>query len=805
MRGRWLVGTAAALVVLLFAGQWLADLLADRWWAGALIPEAAGFVSGVHLLRLTLDAAAVLVGTAWFTGHLLIVHRAIGSVQISRQVANLEIREAVTPATLLPLALALGVTLGLVTGLGAGRDWPAFALAWQGVTYGVSDPYLNRDLGVFVGQLPLWLLLHGFARLLLWSALLVVAALYAALGALRWQRGRPAITDHARRHLGFLLAGCALALAWGCLLAPFRAAASGAPAAAEWSTLELSTLALVGAGLAAAAISALWALRGQHLLMVAGWGVLLAGALVVKLALPGEAVPADDAQAAARMALDRTAYGLDRLDDSPGTSASRPGPGVPSLWSGASIGRLVTADSQVLEAAAPTTIAAGGEAVPVWLVVRHAPSGPASVLAIADGQAGPAAAPLSYRVGDSLAYPGLVTYATLGPAAIHPGAPRLMVDSGPNGLAAGGAARRVVLAWALQSPRLLSASAPGVRVRWHLAPRGRLERLAPFASWDVPRLLVIGGSLAWVAHGYLASPTFPGSTRITEASGTIGALEAGLIGTIDAATGATEIYLLPDAGPLTRSWAAISQGVVRPTGELPAPLAMMAPYPPRLFDAQSKVLESPAWRVGALAGRVADTPGEPAPPTLVWEGGHRQALVAAYERGDGQRVRALLLGRATESGRRLALLRLGDAGSLPGPAAAQALWDRFPSYEQLLDSVVRSGSRFERGPYRVLPAGEEPVAYPPWYALDPVGRVAKPYVWVAQGDRAGAGRSFAEAWQNLRGEGAPLPPGSGPRTQLEEARIWMLRADSALRAGDWEGFGRAFGALRQALGGGRGE
>ena len=128
-RGRWLVGTAIALVVLLFAGQWLADLLADRWWAGALIPEAEGFVSGVRLLRLTLDAAAVLVGTAWFTGHLLIVHRAIGSVQISRQVANLEIREAVTPATLLPLALALGVTLGLVTGLGSGRDWPAFALA----------------------------------------------------------------------------------------------------------------------------------------------------------------------------------------------------------------------------------------------------------------------------------------------------------------------------------------------------------------------------------------------------------------------------------------------------------------------------------------------------------------------------------------------------------------------------------------------------------------------------------------------------------------------------------------------------
>jgi hypothetical protein len=57
--------------------------------------------------------------------------------------------------------------------------------------------------------------------------------------------------------------------------------------------------------------------------------------------------------------------------------------------------------------------------------------------------------------------------------------------------------------------------------------------------------------------------------------------------------------------------------------------------------------------------------------------------------------------------------------------------------------------------------------------------------------------------ENLRGSGAPLPPGFGPTTPLEEARRWMLRADSALHAGDWEGFGRAFGALREALGVGR--
>ncbi len=795
-RGRWLVGTAAAIVVLLFAGQWVADFLAERWWAGALVPEAASFVSGVRFLRLTLDTAAVLLGTAWFTGHLLIVHRAIGSVQISRQMANLEIREAVTPATLLPLAVGVGIALGVIVGIGAGRDWAVVALAWQGVTYGVTDPFLHKDLGVFVAQLPLWVLLHSFARLLSWGALIVVGVIYAVLGAVRWQGGRPAMSDHARRHLGLLLAGVALVLGWGFLLTPYEVAATAAPAAAAWGTMELTTLALAGACLAAAAISILWALRGHHLLMVAGWAVLFIGSIFAWMMPAGTTETTEHPAAEDRVVFDRLAYGLEGLDDGAARTPTVSGVGVPSLWSRASIGRLVTADSQTLESVVQTTIAMNGATVPVWLVLRVPPTGPAAVLAIGDGATDGNSGPLSYRAGDSLAYPGLVTFTTLPSVAIRPGAPRLIVDSGPRGLLVGGAARRVVLAWSLQSARVFGASGVTTRVRWRLSPRARLEALAPFASWESPRLLIVGGALIWAAHGYLGSEYFPGSTRI----GTLGSLEAGLLGAVDAVTGTTTIYLLPDAGLITRGWADISQGVVRPTSETPAELARMTPYPTRLFEAQSSLLESSPWRTGTLVGRPTVPPGEPAPPTVVWEGGTGFALATGYERGDDRRVRALLVGRVTASGRRLDLLQLSESGSLPGPSGSQAIWDRFPSYEQMLDSIVRRGAQFERGPYRILPLGDTSLAYQPWYAFDAEGRVKMPYVAVAQGTRVGAGRSFGAAWDNLRGAGAPLPPGFAPSTPLEEARRWMNRADSAIRAGDWEGFGRAYGALRQALG-----
>ena len=95
-RRRHLAAALAGLVLLLFAGRWIAAFLADRWWAAELSPAAVAFLTQWHVLRLTLQIGGVLVASAWFIGQLLLVYRAVGSVQIRRHVANLEIREALT-------------------------------------------------------------------------------------------------------------------------------------------------------------------------------------------------------------------------------------------------------------------------------------------------------------------------------------------------------------------------------------------------------------------------------------------------------------------------------------------------------------------------------------------------------------------------------------------------------------------------------------------------------------------------------------------------------------------------------------
>jgi hypothetical protein len=56
-----------------------------------------------------------------------------------------------------------------------------------------------------------------------------------------------------------------------------------------------------------------------------------------------------------------------------------------------------------------------------------------------------------------------------------------------------------------------------------------------------------------------------------------------------------------------------------------------------------------------------------------------------------------------------------------------------------------------------------------------------------------------EAWLNLRGQISPTAIGTGAEATLEQARLLILRADSALKRGDLPGLGRALAYLLDLL------
>ncbi len=801
LRARRTALAVVAVVAVLFAGRWTAGFLADRWWGASISPFASDFLTQFNLLRLVLDGAGTLAAASWFTGHLLLVHRAIGTVEISRRIANVEVRERLTPELLIAGAGAAGLLLGLLTGGDLSRHWQTVALAWQGVRFGAADPVLGNDAGLYVAQLPLWSMVAGFARLLVLGALVLVPLLYAVVGAVRWIDGRPAINDHARRHVGWLLAALALLLAVGALLDPLRRVGGqyGVPGGESLKVAQVVAPLLAGTCLMAALLSAFWAHRARHIVLVAGWCVL-ALAFLLGRGLATALVEPDDlpaGSAAARAQADAIAYALRNVQhealDAP--SSGRP-PLHPSLWQPDQLVRTIPHDSVFSVALDPTWITAARSDRPVWLMISRRQGEAPRLEAVADDAVGNIGTPLYYQAPDSVAIPAPTPFISLSSRTLYPGSEPQAFDS-TMGIATGRWPRRLLLAWALQRGDLLAATPPTSRIAWERRPIDRLRKLAPYAQWGRPVPRVVGERLLWVADGYVSARFFPLSSRATFHGDDIGYVRAPFVGLVDAATGVTRICLRPDPGPIARAWAALSHGVVESWDSLDPTLRTLLGYPADLFRIQAPLLAVPGL---TLISRSDSTTGGVALHDVLWETGTRAPVrVAAYAAGSPQRLAAVLYGRS-DAGVPMLILRQADSSDvLPTPEALQRQWSRFPSFTQLADSARVAGTSLTAGHVRLWQSGQGVGALQVWYA--PLGAEGVSVVWIslAAGGRVGAGRTLAEAWSNLQGLSVPAVPGAAPEAVLLEARKWLRQADSALRAGDLSRFGRAFEALRQLL------
>jgi uncharacterized membrane protein (UPF0182 family) len=786
-RRRGLLAGLAAAIVLLFAGRWIASFLADGWWAEQFSPAARSLLSRIRLLRLAIDAAAVLVAAAWFIGHLTAVVRAVGSVQIPRHVANLEFREAVRNDFLFAGAVGTGVVLGLLLGLDASAHWPAVILAWQGVHTGAVEPLLGRDTGLYLAQLPLWRVLHEFVLALVVVATALVATLYGVIGAIRIERRRLAINDHARAHLGLLLAALALALAWGYALEPFELVASyeGAPSAGEFRRISVIAPALMGVALMVAALSALWSFRARHALAAAAWAILVAASVaghhLAPLVARGDVGPA--APDSVLRALESSAYDLGgiRRESSPVLIAA-------PLFDADAARQIFAAQEDVATIDAGS-IVSGAIQQPAWLVLTGTRDAPARLVAVAADRASGAGGPLFYRPGDSLAYPSPYAAVTLSQGSVRPGAPRYIVGEIAHGVPVGPLPRRLALAWALQAGELLGSTPATLRIDWALSPGQRLAALAPFASWSGVRARVVDGQAVWIADGYVTAQGFPLVEPATWRGGRAGFVRAAFLGVVDAATGATRVFLRDEGDPVAAGWAEISDGVVEPSSALAPRVAQAAGYPAELFALQAEVL-----------GTRSDGPGRPAVPRpggravlAAWDTSGADVLLVPFHAGDGSRVTSLL----SATGGAPPVLSPVESG-LAAARALERRWARFATFAPIQDSIIGAGAELRVSEVQYWTTPEGLGALQVHTAARPGARPAIVWVTVATGRRLGAGRSFSEAWENLQGTVVSAPPGSTPGA-LSEARHWMRLADEALRRSDWAAFGRAFDALRGVL------
>ena len=500
-----LVGVVGAAAVLL-VGRLFAVVIAERWYA-----EALG-VGNALAARVRLDAALRLL-TAGSTfvlalANLLAVRQSIVSLALPRQVGDLAIAEAVPGAILTAGAVALAGLLAL----GAACLAPATLatqLALDGVTFGVSDPYLFRDVGFYVAWLPFerWLFETAAALLALVSA--VTVCLYAATPSIRLEGGRWRVAGWVRRHLAVLAGAGLLLLAWAWRLAAFDVVgAADAVFGAVTHRVRLPYARLAPyAALVGAVLVGRWLWSGR-------WRAALglAGALVLAVPLGREVLVA--------------------VGSRQGTLARRAEWDAPYARTRAAFAGWAL-DSSARWAAA-MGVAAEDDAPP---------GDPSSA-----GEDGP-----------------------LESARFAPAAGRYAVVDDPTGTvrapALSGAWRRLWLAWSLRTPGLLRAGwgLASPRLVTRRDPVERLASVYPFLTPVGPARLAPGPmGPRWTVDLFIVADRAPISSAVSLGGRSIRYARRVAIGTVDASTGAVGLILQGEPDPVLRAWMAVAPDLFRP-------------------------------------------------------------------------------------------------------------------------------------------------------------------------------------------------------------------------------------------------
>lgn len=501
-RGRRLAAGIATVAVVLIAGRAAALLFSDSTWFAAL--GATSVWTDQVTSTATLYGVALVLGTAFAWFNMTAVRRSVVALIVPKRVGNVEFGEEIPSGRLRVVTLAMSVFIA-AAGTLALPSWTVLAAWRSGITFGELDPYFQLDLSQYVAWLPLERAAYDWAVVLFATVSLLVVALYSLTPSLRWSRRGVRATTHARRHVTVLGTILLLLAAWSFRLAAFELLAHGSgPGGAftrtdhVWLIPADVVLSVVTLGIALVLLAAGW--MGQTGMALAAVTIVLAAALATRVAGPLVAAALAANPAAARA----EAPYADIRDIY--TARAFPPPGaLPSA--------LAAADSAVLATAGHLTVR--GAALP------------------------PAVFPGAHGAG------------------VEPDparqlrAPRL-----------GRGVTRVLNAWALQNPRLLSGDVPATAaILRRRDVRERISAIAPiFAQSRTVGTAPSATGIVWIVDLFATSGSYPlsrgehvGARRITYSH------HAGTA-YVNGGTGAVVIVPDPTLDPIAGAWFAAHPG-----------------------------------------------------------------------------------------------------------------------------------------------------------------------------------------------------------------------------------------------------
>jgi hypothetical protein len=357
----------------------------------------------------------------------------------------------------------------------------------------------------------------------------------------------------------------------------------------------------------------------------------------------------------------------------------------------------------------------------------------------------------------------------------------------------------------------------------------RIQRIAPFFEYDRDPYIVItdDGRLVWMLDGYTTTDRYPYSDPVR---GLGNYIRNSVKVTVDAYHGTVTFYLADPGDPLAATYARAFPGLLQPLASMPADLRRHIRYPEDLFAIQARKYATyhmldpqvfynheDLWAVPRRTFDGHEREMEPYYTIMRLPGESREEfiLLTLFNPSRRDNMIAWLAARSDpEHYGRLVVYNFPKQKLVYGPRQIDARIDQDPVISQQLSLWNQRGSTVIRGSLLAIPLEQSLVYVQPLYlaaseqgALPELRRVI-----VAHGNQiameptleASLARIFggriAPAPPAAATAGAPGPaPEAGDRASAQRAWEAWLRAQDALRRGDWAAYGAEQKRLEDAL------
>ena len=363
----------------------------------------------------------------------------------------------------------------------------------------------------------------------------------------------------------------------------------------------------------------------------------------------------------------------------------------------------------------------------------------------------------------------------------------------------------------------------------------RVRALAPFILWDDdPYPVIHRGRIVWMIDGYTASAMYPAARTIDlPGAGEVSYLRNSVKATIDAVSGEVVLYAFDAADPMLRTYANAFPQLFRPVETMPADLRAHVRYPTLYLREQAQLLGQyhlvnadafyrgeDVWQL-PVTGESAGAQSLEFTPVyqmmrLPGDTSLSYVLAAPFIARQRRNMTALLVvnNNADRYGE-MTLYELPRNQLIAGPGQVETMIEQDPEIARELALWRQRSSQVSLGRPRVMPVDSGFIYLIPLFLSaqgSPIPELQR--IIVSDGTRVDMAETLEGAVRGVFGGGTRAveqgrstqpagPPGvspTGARGSVSRRALELLdMAETALRNGDYAGFGRYMNELKEYL------